>query len=316
MSNTLKSAIPVALISAVLVALFFVGYSFWFKERVLSEITESQRTDIVDLRSAYEEQMEKFAERILARVDETNKALDAAIAARGGDLFVADGETRVLDAGKVDALADAVMSRLNNVIPTADEQDRGYDSMSTRVSDQLNPILSDIARTGNLTRSDVEFYSSQITGLIDGVLKDEMAEKQRLNNSLLETSAIAQDSFRLSQEMSALYLSSLKDESVIGRILSLPVRVVQDVSTLSIVGSSERKKMEERLFTDLDSLEQRLVTAQANIPGNQAREPKFEVTENLSDTAAATDIDPVAKQAWVRAKPTTPEEAAATSDSP
>ncbi len=306
MSNTLKSAIPVALISAVLVALFFVGYSFWFKERVLTEITESQRTDIVDLRSTYQEQMEKFAERILARVDETNKALDAAIAARGGDLFIADGETRVIEADKIDALADAVMSRLNNVIPTADEQDRGYDAMSTRVSDRLNPILSDIARTGNLTRSDVEFYSSQITGLIDGVLKDELAEKQRLNNSLIQTSSIAQDSFRLSQEMSALYLSSLKDEGVLSRILTLPVRVVQDVSTLSIVGSSERKKMEERLFTDLDKLEKRLVVAQEGLPGNQTREPKFEVTENLT----GADISPVAKQASVRAKPMTPEAAA------
>ncbi|HEX9783339.1 MAG TPA: hypothetical protein VGA56_11505 [Opitutaceae bacterium] len=312
MSNTLKSAIPVALISAVLVALFFVGYSFWFKERVLTEIAESQRTDIVDLRAAYQAEMEKFAERILARVDETNKTLDAAIASSAGELFVAEGEARNLDAQKVSTLADAVMNRLNSVIPTADEQDRSYDAMTSRVSDKLTPILSDIARTGNLTRSDVEFYSSQITGLIDGVLKEELAEKQRLNNSLLQTSAVAQDSLRLSQEMSALYLSSLKDEGVISRILSLPVRVVQDVSSLSIVGSSDRRKMEERLFHDLDALEKRLAAAQGQEPPSAEKPRKFEVTESSAATpVAAAPVPAAPKEAPIREKPTSPAAAAA-----
>jgi hypothetical protein len=302
MSNTLKSAIPVALISAVLVALFFVGYSFWFKQRVLTEISASQRTDLDDLRTAYQAEMEKFAERILARVEETNKTLDAAIATRGADFLPAGSELAAADSDRVGALADAVMNRLNTVIPTVEEQERGYEAMSERVSGRLNPILSDIARTGNLTRSDVEFYSSQITGLIDGVLKDELAEKQRLNNALLQTSTVAQDSMRLSQEMSALYLSSLKDEGVISRILSLPVRVVQDVSTLSIVGSSDRKKVEERLFTDLDQLEKRLAAVQAQIPQSTTPAAKtFEVIDTGTPPAES-----VAKQAPVRAKPTAP----------
>ncbi len=298
MSNSLKSAIPVAVISAVLVALFFVGYSFWFKERVLSEIAAKQRSDMSNLQATSQAEMAKFAERILARVDETNKTLDAAIAAKNSDLFLTQDENRQLETEKVNALADAVMNRLSSVIPTPDEQDRGYTTVSNRVADRLNPILSDIARTGNLTRSDVEFYSSQISGLIDGVLKEELAEKQRLNTALVHTTILAQDSLRLSQEMSALYLSSLKDEGVLSRILALPVRVVQDVSTLSIVGSSERKKVEERLFNDINSLEQRMSLIQGEMPrASEKPAVKFEVTSPGESPAAPARAKPTAPTA-------------------
>src|SRR5690606_22968030 len=206
--NTVKSAIPVAVISAILVGLFILGYSFWFKEQVFKPFAEQQQSDMKSLRDDYQAQMQMVAENIMSRVDQTNKTLDAAIAAKQSDLFLSDDETRKLETAKVNALADAIMNRLNAVIPTADDQDRGYTAVSERVADRLNPILSEIARTGNLTRSDVEFYSSQISGMIDGLLRDELAEKQRLNNNLMTTQAIAQDSLRLSQEMSALYLSS------------------------------------------------------------------------------------------------------------
>jgi hypothetical protein len=295
MNNTLKSAIPVAVISAVLVALFFVGYSFWFKERVLTEIAQKQKNDIDNLQSAYQAEMEKLTERLLARVDETNKTLDEAIKAGNSDLFLTGDEARRVQTEKVEALADAVMTRLEKAIPTPEDQERGYNTVSQRVSDRLNPILTEIARTGNLTRSDVEFYSSQITGMIDGVLRDEMAEKQRLNNNLLTTASVAQDSMRLAQEMAALYLSSLKDEGVLSRILSLPVRVVQDASKMSIVGSSDRRKMEERLFGELDSLEKRLGTVQSQLP-------KAAPAADGSAPAAESSATP----APVRAAPTPP----------
>ena len=294
MNNTLKSAIPVALISAVLVALVFAGYFYWFNEK-MAEATAAQRSEIDAMRAAYNEQLQMFSEKIVARVDATNKTLDAAIQARNSDLFLTEDENRRVESEKVNALADAVMTRLNTVIPTPEDQERGYTSVSQKVHDRLNPILTEIARTGNLTRSDVEFYSSQITGLIDGVLKEQMAEKQQLNNNLLTTTAIAQDSMRVSQEMAALYVASLKDQGLLSRILSLPVRVVQDVSTGSIIGSSDRKKAEERVFTELDELEKRLSAVGAAMPGETAPvqdKQKFEVTETPT--------------APVRAKPTAP----------
>jgi len=293
MNNTLKSAVPVAVISAVLVALFVVGFVFWYNQKVFADFASSQRTEMDLRQAAQNEQLQKFSEKIVARVDATQKTLDAAIQARTSDLFLTEEENRKVENEKVNALADAVMTRLNTVIPTPEDQERGYGAVSQKVHDRLNPILTEIARTGNLTRSDVEFYSSQITGLIDGVLREQMAEKQQLNNNLLATQTVAQDAMRISQEMAALYVASLKDQGVVSRILSLPVRVVQDVSTGSIIGSSDRKKAEERVFTELDQLEKRLADIGAAMPGDKAPvQQKFEVTETPT--------------APVRAKPTAP----------
>lgn len=295
MNNTWKSAIPVALISAVLVALVFAGYSFWLQEK-LAAAAAKQRSEMDAMQAAYNDQLQKFSEKIVARVDATNKTLDAAIQARSSDLFLTEEENRRVESDKVNALAEAVMTRLNTVIPTPEDQERGYNTVTQKVHDRLNPILSEIARTGNLTRSDVEFYSSQITGLIDGVLKEQMAEKQQLNNNLLATTAIAQDSMRVSQEMAALYIASLKDQGVLSRILSLPVRVVQDVSTGSIISSSDRKKAEERVFTQLDELEKRLASVGASMPGNtapvQQTQQKFEVTETPAPAPRAKPTAP------------------------
>jgi len=291
MNNTLKSAIPVALISAVLVALVFAGYFYWFNEKMATAAAK-QRSEMDAMQAAYNEQLQKFSEKIVARVDATNKTLDAAIQARNSDLFLTEEENRKVETEKVNALADAVMTRLNTVIPTPEDQERGYNTVTQKVHDRLNPILSEIARTGNLTRSDVEFYSSQITGLIDGVLKEQMAEKQQLNNNLLTTTAIAQDAVRASQEMGALYLASLKDQGVLSRVLSLPVRLVQDVSTGSIISSSDRRKAEERALTQIDELEKRLAAVGAAMPGNTAPiQQRFEVSETPGQ---------------VRAKPTPP----------
>jgi hypothetical protein len=126
--------------------------------------------------------------------------------------------------------------------------------------------------------------------------RDELAEKQRLNNSVLETQAIADDALRLSQEMSALYLSSLKDEGVLSRILYLPVGVVKDVASFSIVGSSERKKVEERLFAELNDIEQRLGAVRGDMP--QA--------EKAAEEQAPSVEEVVEPEAPVRKKPTSP----------
>jgi hypothetical protein len=296
MNNTLKSAIPVAVISAVLVALFFVGYSFWFKERVLSEFAAKQKNDMDTLQGVYQSEMQKIADRVVARVDRTNETLEGAISASTDDVFLTDGDRVNLDQAKINALADAIMVKLNPAIPTAEDQARSYVNVSERVAERLDPILSEIARTGNLTRSDIEFFSSQITASMESMYRDELGEKQRLNNSVLETQAIADDALRLSQEMSALYLSSLKDEGVLSRILYLPVGVVKDVASFSIVGSSEREKVEERLFAEVNDIEQRLGAVRGDMP--QA--------EKAAEEQAPSVEEVVEPEAPVRKKPTSP----------
>jgi len=56
---------------------------------------------------------------------------------------------------------------------------------------------------------------------------------------------------KLSQEITALYLSSFKDQSLVTRLLTLPANVVRDAASLSIVNSSERKQLEDRLVKQM-----------------------------------------------------------------
>ena len=78
--------------------------------------------------------------------------------------------------------------------------------------------------------------------------------------------AVAQDSMKLSHEITALYLSSFKDQGLLTRLLTLPANIVRDAANLSIVNSSDRKKMEERLVGDMNALDKRLAEIQENAP--------------------------------------------------
>ena len=59
-----------------------------------------------------------------------------------------------------------------------------------------------------------------------------MAKNQQLNNNLQQTQSVAQDSLMLSHEITALYLSSFKDQGLITRLLTLPANVVKDAASL------------------------------------------------------------------------------------
>jgi len=309
MNSTWKNALPVALLGAALVGVVLLLQTYFFRNSVMSELRAQQRQELAQLRLEQQERFETFAEQLSEKLDKNTRALEAALAGGGaGDLFVAEGEKKVIEAETINALAEAIMRRLQPMIPTAEDEERSYTNITERVSTRLNPILSEIARTGTLTRSDIEFYSNQITKMIEEALIAERAEKQRLNTAVVTTSAIAEDSFRLAQEMSALYLSSLKDEGVLSRILSLPVGLVQDVSTLSIVGSSERKEVEERLFKQLSEIENRLKSMRAELPENAVDERRFEVEETPADAAAEATgpEEPAPAETPVRARPTAP----------
>ena len=48
--------------------------------------------------------------------------------------------------------------------------------------------------------------------------------------------------------------------------LSLPANIVRDAANLSIVNSTERKKVEERLVNEMNALDKRLADIEANAP--------------------------------------------------
>ena len=186
---------------------------------------------------------------------------------------VVPGLRAKINAEKVNQLAEAIAQKIQpyNPLPkTAEEaekiQNEQVDKVSARMAEKISPILGEMAKDQNLTREAINGYSQRISDQIGGVLTSEMARNATLYNNLSQSQAIAQDSMKLSHEITALYLSSFKDQSLITRILSLPANVVRDAASMSIVNSSDRKKVEERLVREMNVLEKRLAELQAQMP--------------------------------------------------
>jgi hypothetical protein len=231
-----------------------------------------QQSEIAPLRDA-NDALKAASEENRKQIESTNKLLRDAIAKREADMFRTDEEVQKLNAERMDALADAIAKKMQpyNPLPkSAEEAERmqteQVDKVSSRMAERIQPILSEMSRDQNLTRDSISKYSQRISDQIGNVLTAELAKNQQLNNNLLATQAAAQDALKLSHEITALYLSSFKDQGLITRLLTLPANVVRDAASLSIVNSSDRKKVEEQLVSRMGDIEKRLNELQALAP--------------------------------------------------
>jgi superfamily I DNA and RNA helicase len=198
-----------------------------------------------------------------------------AIQKRAADDFMTEQEVAKMNADRVNQLAEAIAHKIQpyNPLPKTPEeaekqQNEQVDKVSSRMAERIQPILADMAKDQNLTREQINVYSQKISDQISNVLTSELAAKQQLNNNLVATEAVARDSIKLSQEVTALYLSSFKDQSLVTRLLTLPANVVRDVASLSFINSTERKKLDERLVTEMNALQKRLDDIEAKAPKN------------------------------------------------
>src|ERR1051325_10951749 len=173
----------------------------------------------------------------------------------------------------MDALAAAIAKKVQpyNPLPKSAEeaermQNEQVDRVSSRMSERIQPILSEMAKDQNLTRESIAQYSQPISDQVGNVLASEISRNQQLNTNLQNTQATAQDALKLSHEITALYLSSFKDQGLITRLLTLPANVVRDAASLSIVSSSDRKKVEEQLVAKMADIEKRLAELQSQAP--------------------------------------------------
>jgi hypothetical protein len=123
-----------------------------------------------------------------------------------------------------------------------------------------------MAQDQNLTRDSIEKYSQRISDQVGTALTGEMARNQTLNNNLQETQAAAADALKLNHELTALYLSTFKDEGIVTRLLMLPANVVRDASNFSIITSNERAKVSQDLVNKENDIEKRLADIQAQNP--------------------------------------------------
>ncbi len=269
MWQKLKDQLPAIILTAVLI----LGIAFWYNQKVTAELAAKQQADMTALREQYAADTKAAAEETRRHIESVNQLLKDAISKRAADVFMTDEEVAKLNAEKVDALATAIAKKVQpyNPLPKTPEeaekmQNEQVDKVSSRMAEKISPILAEMSKDQNLTRESINGYSQRISDQISGVLTAEMSRNQELNTQLLNSNAVAQDSMKLSHEITALYLASFKDQGVITRILSLPANIVRDASNLSVINSTERKKVEERLVGEMNVLDKRLADIQAAAP--------------------------------------------------
>ena len=263
-----KEQIPAVILTALLV----IGGAFWLHQQTVSEMANQQAKELAPLRDA-NDALKMASDENRKQIESTNKLLRDAISKREADMFRSDEEVQKLNADRMDALADAIAKKVQpyNPLPkSAEEAERmqteQVDKVSSRMAERIQPILSEMSKDQNLTRDSIAQYSQRISDQVGNVLTAELAKNQQLNNNLQQTQAAAQDALKLSHEITALYLSSFKDQGLITRLLTLPANVVRDAASLSIVNNSDRKKVEEQLVARMSDIEKRLTELHALAP--------------------------------------------------
>ncbi len=267
-----KEQIPAVILTALLV----IAGAFWLHQQTVLQMAARQQTEIAPLRDA-NDALKVASDENRKQIEVTNKLLRDAIAKREADMFRTDEEVQKLNVERMDALADAIAKKVQpyNPLPRSAEeaerqQSEQIDKVSGKMADRIQPILSEMAKDQNLTRDAIAQYSQRISDQVGSVLTSELAKNQQLNNNLHQTQAAAQDALKLSHEITALYLSSFKDQGLITRLLTLPANVIKDAASLSIVNSSERKKVEEQLVQKMGEIEKRLTELHTQAPAGGA----------------------------------------------
>lgn len=271
MWQKLKDQLPAVILTIVVIA----GAAYWFHRQTVEQMSRSQQAEIAALRDQTNAEIKAATEENRRQIEAVNTLLKDAIQKRAADVFMTDDEVAKLNQERVDQLAQAIATKIQpfNPLPKTPEdaerlQNEQVDKVSGRLADRIQPILSQMANDQNLTRESITAYSQRISDQVGSVLTAELAKNQQLNNNLIASQAIARESLALSQEITALYLSSFKDQGVLTRLLTLPANVIRDASKLSIVNSSERKKIEEDLVKKMNSINERLDKIAAQQPAH------------------------------------------------
>ena len=264
-----KEQVPAVLLTIAVI----LGIGYWLHQKTLKEMTVSNQQAIDALRDQHAAELRASTEDLHKQIDDLNKLLKDAIQRRAADALMTDEEFSKVNADKINQLAEAIATKMqpNNPLPKTPEeaeklQNEQIDKVSTRMADKIQPILAEMAKDQNLTRDSLATYSQKISDQIGSVLTAELSKNQVLNNNLRQTDDVARDSLRLSHEITALYLSSFKDQGLVTRLLSLPANVVRDATSMSFVNSTERRKVEERLVTQMNEIEKRLNDIEAQAP--------------------------------------------------
>jgi hypothetical protein len=268
MWQKLKEQLPAILLTAIIIT----AAGFWVHTQTVKEMTAKEEAELAPLREQ-NEALKTSADDNRRTIEATNKLLKDAISKREADMFRTDEEIQKLNGDRMDALAEAIAKKVQpyNPLPKSPEeaekmQNEQVDKVSSRMALKITPILSEMAKDQNLTRESIEKYSQRISDQVGTALTGEMARNQQLNNNLQQTEAVAGDALKLNHELTALYLSTFRDEGIVTRLLMLPANVVKDAANFSIITSNDRKKVEQDLVNKENDIEKHLADVEAQAP--------------------------------------------------
>jgi hypothetical protein len=268
MWQKLKEQIPTILLTAIIV----VGAAYWIHLQTVANMAASQQKELEPLREQ-NDALKVASEDNRRQIAAIDTLLKTAITNRQADMFMTEEEVAKLNAEKVDALAEAIAKKVQpyNPLPSTPEeaeqmQNEQVDKVSSRMAEKIQPILAEMSKDQSLTRESIEAYSKRISNQVGSVLTSELAKNQQLNNNLMETQAAAQEALKLSHELTALYLSSQKDQGLITRLLTLPANIVKDVAHFNIVDKRDKDKVAQDLIDQMAVIETRLNEVQAQQP--------------------------------------------------
>jgi NADH dehydrogenase/NADH:ubiquinone oxidoreductase subunit G len=274
--SKLKEQAPAIVVTALVMGALLGGYAYYVNAKVLP----AQRRAMDEMRFAHEAALERSAAETRKEIAAVNQLLKDTIATRSGGAFQNEEEAKAAEAAQVAKLAEAVAQRLQpyNPLPRTPEeaeqmQNAQIDKVSGRLSERIQPILTQIAGDQNLTRDSLNRYADQISQQITGVLTGELARNERLGTQVQLTQSLAQESIALSSELTALYLSSIKDQGVINRLLLLPANIVRDASRFQLLNNDERRAKESDLTKRLRDLQGRLDAARSDTDSTVGNTP-------------------------------------------
>lgn len=268
MWQKLKEQLPTILLIVIIV----IGAAYWIHLQTVANMSAAQQKELEPLRQQ-NDALKAASEDNRRQIAAIDQLLQNAITNRQADMFMTEEEVAKLNQEKVDALAEAIAKKVQpyNPLPSTPEeaeqmQNEQVDKVSSRMAEKIQPILAEMSKDQGLTRESIAAYSKRISDQVGNVLTSELAKNQQLNNNLMETQAAAQDALKLSHELTALYLSSQKDQGLITRLLTLPANIVKDVAHFNIVDKRDKDKVTEDLIAQMAEIEARLDAVQAQQP--------------------------------------------------
>ncbi len=270
MWQKIKDQLPTVILTVIIV----VASAFWIHQQTVAQMAAKQQAELAPLREQ-NDALKAASEDNRRQIEALDKLLKDAISKRAADVFMTDEEVAKLNAEKINQLAEAVAQKMQpyNPLPKTPEeaeqmQNEQVDKVSSRMAEKIQPILAEMSKDQNLTRESIASYSQRISDQIGTVLTSELAKNQQLNNNLQSTQALAQESLALSHEITALYISSLKDQGLLTRLLTLPANVVKDVANFNIVEKRDKEKIAQDLVNKMADIEKRLGEVQAQQPAH------------------------------------------------